>query len=169
MGTQRILWYRRFRGAALLSSCVAFIWTVIIILPVDPFNSLLPVMIDGGAGTWLLLGYLLYLAVGIGGFGAVSAMLASLELDEGRVPNRFALSAGLILLLVGVNASCVLLGLAGGYGGYSQNIQHASGGSLDSLLTPFVNLTRLTTVLAVAGGVSTVLGIAVSKGEKRSE
>ncbi len=165
----RPLWHKRFRYAAFAAVAVAAVWTVVIILPFDPFNSLLPVMIGGGAGTWLLLGYVIYLAVGVGGLAALASLLSTVELGEGKTPNAPVMIIGLVLLFVGVTASCLLLGIAGATGGYAQTIQHQPEASLESILTPFVDITRVTSAVAVLGAAAVIFGIGTARGEIRSE
>ncbi len=162
-------WYRRFRAATFLCAAVAILWTLVIILPFDPFSSLLPVMIGGGAGTWFLLGYVIYLSVGVGGFAGLSAVISSLELNERRTLSPAAMGLGLVMLFAGTNATCLLLGLAGAFGGYAQSIQHLSGSSLESMLTPYVDVTRATSVVAAFGAAVTLFGIARPREEKRTE
>ena len=167
--TSHSFWYRRFRNAAYAAVGVAILWTVVIILPFDPFSNLLPIMIGGGAGTWLLLGYVIYLAVGIGGFACLASLLSTVELSEGRIPDLLVMSVGLVALFVGVTASCLLLGVAGAVGGYAQTIQHLPEGNLEAVLTPYANVARVTSAVAVIGGCATILGMATARGQKRSE
>lgn len=169
MQPRRPVWYKRFRTAAYVAAFLAMTWTVVIILPFDPFNSLLPVMIGGGAGTWLLLGYVIYLAVGVGGFAALASLLSTVELGEGRVPNGLIMAVGLVMLFVGVTASCLLLGVAGAVGGYAQTIQHQPEASLENILVPFVDVTRVTSAVAVLGAAVVIFGIGTARGEIRSE
>ncbi len=160
----RVLWYKRFRKAAYLAVAIAVAWTLAAILPTDPFDDLLPVMIGGGAGTWLLLGYVTYLAVGVSGFMGLSSILASVEVGEGRVPNPILMTAGIVMLFAGVTATCLLLGIAGATGGYAQTLQHTSWDQLESMLGPYVDVARVTSVVAIVGAASTLSGIAFAKG-----
>lgn len=163
--SQNELWSGRFRGAYLLSVVVAIAWTVALILPFDPFSSLLPVMIGGEAGTWLLLGYVVYLSVAVGAFAGLSAVLSELE-REARTPNSALMWVSLVTLIAGVNTSCLLLGYAGAFGGYAQTIQHLPGSEIDGMLNPFVDVIRITTATSVLGALAALLGIASARGGK---
>ena len=133
------LWYRRYRGAAYLCTLAALLWTVVIVLPYVPFSYLPPIMVGGGPGIWLILGYVLFVVVGVGGFGAISAFLTTVELHEGRSIDPRTMWPGLILLSVGVVGSCLLLAVAGAVGGYSATFETSSVKSIDELLSPYVN------------------------------
>ena len=154
-------------AAAYCAIALAAAWTVAFILPVEPFEGLLPILIGGGPGTWLLMGYLLYVSVGVAGFSAFSSLLTTLELQEGKTPDSRLMGAGLVLLFVGVTSSCLLLGFAGGLGGYSQS--HVTGTSLTATLDPFLDVTRLTAAAAVAGAFFSVVGILRAKTERLAE
>jgi hypothetical protein len=162
------MWSTRFRALFLISAVMSIIWTAVLIIPFDPFDNLLAVMIGGGAGSWLLIGYLIYLSVGLGGFAGLSFIISSIE-DEGRIPNSTAMWVALIGLLAGVNVTCLFLGYAGAYGGYAQSVQHLPGSTLDQILSPFVNVTRLTTLIATVGALAAVIGMAASKRENKPE
>ncbi len=165
----RVYWYRRFRGATLACVAIAVAWTVAVVLPFDPFDHLLPVMIGGGAGTWLVLGYVTFLSVGVGGFAGLSSILATVELQESKSLPDLPMMLGLVTLFVGVVATCLLLGIAGAVGGYAQTVSHVSSSTLRDMLTPYVDVTRATAGVAVLGALATVFGIAAARGETRSE
>jgi hypothetical protein len=162
MGEAHHPWGGRFRLAFLISAIISISWTVVLVLPFDPFNNLIAIMIGGDAGTWLLFGYLLYLCVGLGGFAGLSYVVSSIE-DEGRSPNPFAMWFSIAALIAGVNTTCLLLGYAGASGGYAQTIQHLPGTNLDQLLSPYVDVTRVSAFIAALGGLSAVVGLAFVK------
>jgi hypothetical protein len=148
-------WYKRFRTAAYVTVLGSMIWTIIIVLPFVPLSYLPPIIIGGGPGTWLALGYVLYLSVGVGGFAGLSAFLFTIETYEDRTLNDRIMLSGLILLYVGVTVGSVLLGVAGAIGGYALTIQHATADAAQSLLTPYVDPITVASLVAVAGaGVS---------------
>ena len=113
MTTTGPLWYSRFRSAAYVGSMGSLVWTVLIVLPFQPFSYLPPIIVAGGAGTWFVLSYLLYLSISIGGFGVLSYFLYALEIQERRTLNQTTIALGFALLNFGVIASCVLLAIAG--------------------------------------------------------
>ena len=153
------LWYRRYRGAAYLCTLAALLWTVVIVLPYAPFSYLPPIMVGGGPGIWLILGYVLFIVVGVGGFGAISAFLTTVELHEDRTIDPRIMWPGLILLSIGVVGSCLLLAVAGALGGYSVTFGTSSVKSIDELLTNYVNPITAFVLFAVIGAGLAVLSM----------
>lgn len=153
------LWYRRYRGAAYLCTFAAIVWTVVIVLPYVPFSYLPPIMVGGGPGIWLILGYVLFIVVGVSGFGAISAFLTTVELHEGRSIDDRTMWPALILLSVGVVGSCLLLAVAGAVGGYSATFETSSVKSIDDMLTPYVNPIIAFVMLAAVGAGLAVLSM----------
>ena len=158
-----MLWYKRFRAAAFFSAAALMVLTVLIVLPFRPFSYLPPIMVSGGPGVWLLLGYVLYVAVGFGGFGIFSTMLFAAETHEGLRPNRGVMTLGFILLVAGVTLSCWLLVLAGSLGGYSSSIQGGTTQAVDAVLSPFVYPITLTALASVLGAGLLILGMTGAK------
>ena len=156
---ERPLWYRRYRGAAYLSTLAALVWTVVIVLPFVPFSYLPPIIVGGGPGIWLVLGYMLFIVVGIGGFGALSAFLTTVELVENRTIDARTMWPALILLSVGVVGTCLLLAVAGVVGGYASTYGTSSAQSIHDMLTAYVNPSILLTLIAVAGAALAVLSM----------
>jgi hypothetical protein len=153
------LWYRRYRGAAYLSTLAVLVWTVIIIIPSAPFSYLPPIIVGGGPGIWFILAYVLFLVVGVGGFGALSAFLTTVELHEGRTIDPRTMWPALILLSIGVTGSCLLLAVAGAVGGYAATFEISSAQSIDKLLSPYVNPISTLTMVAVIGAALAVLSM----------
>jgi hypothetical protein len=149
------LWYRRYRGAAYLCTLAALVWTVVIVLPFNPFSYLPPIIVGGGPGIWFILAYVLFVVVGIGGFGALSSFLTTVELHEKRIIDQRMMWPAILLLSVGVSGSCLLLALAGAVGGYAATYQTSSAQSIDSLLSPYVDpITTLTLVAVIGAGLA---------------
>jgi len=144
-------WSRRFRVAALTAGLGAVVWTILMILPVEPFSSIPPVLVGGGPGIWLLLGYLMYIVGGFGGLSILSSMLYPLERDGSWRPDGAILGLGLALFYAGVTCASVLLGLAGFTGGYAYSIDHAADTSIVSILQPYVGLVTFAALAASAG------------------
>jgi hypothetical protein len=153
------LWYRRYRGAAYLATLAALVWTVVIVLPIKPFSYLPPIIVGGGPGIWLVLGYILFVVIGVGGFGALSAFLTTVELHEGRSIDPRTMWPALVLLSIGVTGSCLLLALAGAVGGYSMVFETSSGSTIDSLLSPYVDPVTTLALIAVIGAALAVLSM----------
>ena len=133
------------------------LWTVSAVLPLAPFSYLPPIIVGGGPGNWFLLGYILYLSVGVGGFAAFSAFLFEIETYEGRTLHDGVMLLGLVMLFGGVTVGCVLLGVAGAVGGYALTIRHTS--SAQSLLSFYVNPITAASMIAVAGAGVSLYGI----------
>jgi hypothetical protein len=155
------LWYRRYRGAAYISTLVSLVWTVAIVIPYAPFSYIPPIMVGGGPGIWLVLAYLLFMIVGIGGFGALSAFLTTVELHEGRTIDSRTMWPALVLLSVGMAGSCLLLAVAGAVGGYAAIFsQTSSGTSIHDLLSPYVNPITVFVLVTVVGACLAVVSMA---------
>ena len=153
------LWYRRYRGAAYLSTLAALAWTVAIVLPVTPFSYIPPIIVGGGPGIWFLLAYVLFMVVGIGGFGALSAFLTTVELHEERVVSSRMMWPALLLLSVGGAGSCLLLAVAGAVGGYAATYSLSTTTSIDSLLSPYVWPITILVLVTVTGAALAVLSM----------
>ncbi len=134
-------------------------WTVVIILPFAPFSYLPPIIVGGRAGIWFTLGYLLFIIVGVGGFGALSAFLTTVELHENRTIDQRTMWPALVLLSAGVIGSTVLLAIAGAVGGYAATIDTSSTQSMDSLLSPYVGPISALALVAVIGAALAVLSL----------
>jgi len=153
------LWYRRYRGAAYLSTLAALVWTVVMVIPYPPFSYLPPIIVGGGPGVWLVFGYVLFVVIGIGGFGAISASLATVELHENREVDSRTMWPALILLSVGLVGSCALLAAAGAVGGYASTFGTSTTTSIHSLLSPYVDPITMLTLVAVIGAALAVLSM----------
>ena len=153
------LWYRRYRGAAYLSAFAAMAWTVVIVLPFPPFSYLPPIIVGGGPGIWFILAYLMFIVVGIGGFGALSAFLTTVELHEHRSIDAVTMWPALVLLSVGVAGSCLLLAIAGAVGGYASTYELTMTTSIDKLLYPYVYPIITLVLVTVIGAALAVLSM----------
>ena len=153
------LWYRRYRGAAYLSTLGALVWTAAMVVPFHPFDYIPPIIVGGGPGIWFVLAYMLFIVMGIGGFGALSAFLTTVELHEGRTIDPRTMWPALVMLSVGVTGACLLLGTAGAVGGYAYTIQTSTEKSIDSLLSPYVDPISALTLVAVIGAALAVLSM----------
>jgi hypothetical protein len=131
-------WYRRFRSAAFVSMVVLMVLTLFVVLPFRPFSFIPPIIEAGGPGLWFLLGYVLYAAVGFGGFAALSALMFTIETYESRRPDDALTLAGFALLYAGVTAASALLLLAGALGGYAVNVEGVTTQAAATTLDPFV-------------------------------
>jgi len=90
---------------------------LLIVIPYPLFNYLLPIIEKGGPGIWFLFGYLIYIIAGPVGFGTVSALIKTIEIDEKAHINEALAKIGFYLSYAGVLLSSILLALAGALGG----------------------------------------------------
>lgn len=163
MAAGRKWWYKRFRAAAYVNAIVWLAWTVAILLPFPPFSYLQPIMVGGGAGTWFVVGYFLFVAVAVVGFSALSSIIFVIEANEQRSMNYRIMLIGIVLLYVGTVSGLILLGLAGAIGGYMLVIESSTVSATDILLSPFVNLITTACVAAVVGAGFTIYGMGTAK------
>lgn len=161
---RRTYWYKVFRWAALANTFVALVWTVLIILPFSPFSYAQPIIVAGGPGIWLTIAYVLYIAVGAGGFGWLSGLLFTIEVQENRTPHRGLLFAGFALLFAGVNLACFVLAYAGASGGYASTIRNVNGVMLSQILQPFVYPVSALVLVTVAGAGAVLLALIRARG-----
>jgi hypothetical protein len=128
-----------------------------------PFSYLPPIIVGGGPGTWLLIAYALYLAVGVGGLAALSALIFAIETYERRILNERIMMAGLALLFFGVTVGCALLGIAGAVGGYALTIQHTTVETVQNTLEVYVDPITVASLFAVVGAGVSVFGMVTAK------
>ena len=132
-------------------------------MPYAPFSYLPPIIVNGGPGIWLVLAYVLFIVVGIGGFGVLSSFLTTVELDERRTVDSRTMWPALVLLSVGVAGSCLLLAVAGAVGGYAATFGTSGSQSIDALLLPYVDPITTLTLVAVIGAALAVLSMVRAK------
>jgi len=144
---------------AYVGTLVALVWTLIIVLPFEPFSYLPPIIVGGGAGIWFVLAYILLVIVWIGGFGVISGFLVTVELHEGRTIEDLLMWPALILMCIGVAGGCILLGVAGAVGGYAGTFQGSSTDTIHDLLAPYVNPITTLVIIAIVGAALAVLSM----------
>ncbi|MGA1975249.1 MAG: hypothetical protein ABSG92_06400, partial [Conexivisphaerales archaeon] len=125
-------WTTRFMYAAIAQGLAAFVITALIVLPIlKPSPTML--IAGGSAGTWLTVGYLSYLVVGVMGV-AVTALFYHL-IEDGLHKAVTGISNGLawahfVLMNVGVAAATWMLMYAGYIGGTGLLSTASGGGGL---------------------------------------
>lgn len=157
--------YRLFRLASFSHTLTALVWTLLIVIPYPPFNYLLPIIEKGGPGVWLLFGYMVYLAAGPIGFGIVSSILKSIEIDERSKVNERVAKLGFYFSYIGVLCSSILLAIAGSLGGYYMYFAAFSPSRVSEILSSFVLPITFTVVLAVIGYLLVVFSMMFAKHE----
>ena len=139
------------------------VWTVAILLPFAPFSYLQPIMVGGGAGTWFVVAYFLFVTVAVVGFAVISSIVFVIETHERRSLDHRIMLVGLVFLYVGTTAGLLLLGLAGAVGGYASVVENATVSTTDTLLSPYVNVITVACLAAVAGTGFTIYGMCTAK------
>lgn len=140
-----------FRKATIINSLISIVWTIIIILPIEPFSLLLRVIVGGGPGTWFLLAYILHIIIGSGVFLGFSYLYYTIEdslnIKAGNIFNLI----GFFLLFIGANITLIVLAIAGAIGGYYLNIVHVPIELIRDTLESFVNPLRILSLVTVVG------------------
>lgn len=153
-------WYKRFRVAVYCYIVIGLAWTVLIVLPFRPFSYLPPIIVGGGPAFWFSLSYLLFLIIGLGGFGTIANLLYTIEEHENRPISTALMWPAFILLCMGFVASSILLAIAGAIGGYASTIQGLTGTPIHNDLSPFVDPITITVLIAVVGAALAILSMA---------
>jgi hypothetical protein len=138
------------RKIALANAVAASIWTLIIVLPIEPFPLLLRIIVGGGPGIWFIMGYLLFIIVGFCGLAGLSYIYYMAEKEGNKISNQLSI-LGLVLTCVGTIATTIMLQLAGAMGGYEYTIMRAPTEKIRLLLEPLVNPIRLLVIMTSIG------------------
>lgn len=144
------LLYKRFSILAMVNSIIATFWTLLFILPIDLSQTLQRILVGGGPGVWLIIGYVLFIMVGCLGFAGLAVIALNIRQSITRGMS-FLLNVGMLTFYIGVLGSTVGLGLAGSLGGYSVTISHAPLSKTESILEPFIIPIQLFSLIAIIG------------------
>ncbi len=161
-----VLWYQIFRNAAYANAIVSVIWTVMLIIPIEPFSYLLVIVERGGPGTWFLVAYFLYIVVGSLGFAAISSLLYTLEIGEKRSLSRRAMYLGFSFTYAGVVLSSIMLGIAGALGGYAMYFAYYPEQRIVDLLSSYVYPITATAFLAAIGVLIIIITLMLSRAQQ---
>ncbi|MEM0482573.1 MAG: hypothetical protein QXM16_06795 [Nitrososphaerota archaeon] len=151
------VWASRYRKGAVVNASVSAFWTLLYVLPFDPFPTLLKIVVAGGPGVWFMLGYLLYMIVGFGGFLGLSYLYSTSEDSGGRRVNDALALTGYAALFIGFTGTTVGLAVAGAVGGYTAVILHAPAENVRMVMEPFVNPLRILCLIAVMGAIASLV------------
>ncbi len=139
-------WMPRFIWAAIVQGSFATIWTLFIVFPgIRPAPSM--VIASGSAGTWLTLGYILYLLIGVIAVAVTALFYNYIENMLGKAYkglSSYLAWIHFLLMNVGVAGATWLLMYAGYIGGSDLLATNAGGGGLTAgqtheFLVQFVN------------------------------
>lgn len=161
-----VLWYRIFRNAAYANAIVSVLWTILLIIPFEPFTYLLVVVERGGPGTWFLVAYFLYIIVGSVGFAVISSLLYTIEVQEKRSISEKAMYLGFFLTYTGVLASSIMLGIAGALGGYAMYFADYPEQMIVGLLSSYVYPITATAFLAAIGILIIIITLMLSRAQQ---
>ncbi|MGC8661560.1 MAG: hypothetical protein ACP5TZ_03545 [Nitrososphaeria archaeon] len=161
-----VLWYRIFRNAAYANAIVSVLWTILLIIPFEPFTYLLVVVERGGPGTWFLVAYFLYIIVGSVGFAVISSLLYTIEIQEKRSISEKAMYLGFFFTYAGVVASSIMLGIAGALGGYAMYFADYPAQMIVSLLSSYVYPITATAFLAAIGIMIIIITLMLSRAQQ---
>ena len=133
-------WAGRFIAAAIIQGLIAVIITVLIIDPTTLFNgsglwySASRVIAGNGAGTWLFVGYVLFMVVGVMGTAITALFYFYLEGMRGKVYTGLTsyLAWSHIVLMTVFTDAAMLLMMRGGYlAGWAATAVASGGGGLN--------------------------------------
>lgn len=122
-------WSNRFIAAAIIQGLIATLLTIPIVLPwITP--SVAQVIASGSAGTWFLVGYVMYITVGVIAVGLTALFYHHFEVDMNK-PYRGVSNAlawvHLVLMNVGAAVASYIL-MYGGYFGERALMSTSQGG-----------------------------------------
>ncbi len=162
-------WVTRFIWAAIVQGVAAVGWTLFII---NPYSKPAPTMVlaEGSAGSWLTLGYVLYLVLGVVAVAVTAVFYFYIETIRGKMytgfSNYFAWGH-LVLMNVGVAAATWLLMYAGYLGGAGLLPASEGGGGLTAgqvhttilqfYVNPIAYIVLVAAIGVVLGGLGYVL------------
>jgi hypothetical protein len=157
-------WSNRFIFAAIIQGAIATILTVPIVLPwITP--SVAQVIASGSAGTWFLVGYVMYITVGVIAVGVTALFYHHFEVNLGKsIKGVIGNTLGwihLVLMNVGAAVAAGLL-MYGGYFGERGLMPTSEGGLAQTTLWVHVNI--LSSLVNPAGYALIVCGIGVLAG-----
>ncbi len=163
-------WAGRFIAAAIIQGLIAVIITVLIIDPTTLFNgtglwySASKVIAGNGAGTWLFVGYISYMVVGVMGVAVTAIFYFYIEGIQGKPfkgLTSYLAGAHLVLMTVGVDASMFLMMYGGYLAGWASVAKSSGGAGLTSLQIHEQILGQLTYPIGAAvliAGLGALLG-----------
>ncbi|MEM3832229.1 MAG: hypothetical protein QW128_01335 [Thermoprotei archaeon] len=150
------LLYKRFTTLAIINSIIAVFWTLLFILPINLSQTLQRILVGGGPGVWLIIGYILFIAIGCLGF--IGLAVITLNINQPTRIMNFLLSIGIVMLYVGTLGSTLGLGIAGSLGGYSSTILHEPTSVTASILEPLVTPIQIFSLIAIIGALILMIG-----------
>jgi hypothetical protein len=164
--TVRGVWFGRFLWLTIVNGAFAAGWTIFIVWPwLDPPPS--TILVAGSAGSWLLIGYLLFLILGVVAMAVTPIFYFFLESLQGKVYSGFRsvlAAAHLVLWETGVVGATFLMMYAGYRGGVGLLASSEGGGGLDpsqvhaQILQYYIDPIFAFVLIAVAGAVLGGLG-----------
>jgi hypothetical protein len=173
----RSKWANRFIFAAIIQGLGATLLTVPLVLPwIRPPVSI--VIAGGGAGTWFIVGYILYIVVGVLAVAVTALFYYHFEVIVNRPYKgmaNFLAWIHLILMNVGVAAAAAIL-MYGGYAGGAAMLPTTVGGLGQNagwvhanILGPLVSPAGYAIIAAMAGMLAGGAGFFATNFRRQSE
>jgi heme/copper-type cytochrome/quinol oxidase subunit 1 len=163
-------WSNRFIWAAIIQGLIATLLTIPI---VDPYLNppVSKVIAGGSAGTWFLVGYVMYIVVGVIAVGLTALFYHHFEVSLGKpyrgISNKLAW-AHLVLMNVGAAVATYLL-MYGGYFAGAGMLPTSEGGkgwtalqAHINVLAALVNPTGIAIIIAGVGVLAGGLGFVIN-------
>jgi multisubunit Na+/H+ antiporter MnhC subunit len=168
-------WSNRFIWAAIIQGLVATLLTVPIVLPwVKP--SVAQVIASGSAGTWFLVGYSMYILVGVVAVGLTALFYHHFEVDQHKpykgLSNAFAW-VHLVLMNIGAAAATFMLMYAGYFGERALmplsegGLNLAAGQVHETIMVNFVNPVGYALIVTGIGVLAGGIGFAINYFQRR--
>ena len=162
-------WANRFIWASIIQGLFAVAWTIPIVLPnISP--SVAQVIASGSAGTWFLVGYTMYIVVGVFGAAVTALFYHHLEVEMKKTIKGFSNALAWVhLVVMNVGAAAVTWALMfAGYFGEADLMPASEGGKglnagqvhvilLSHFIDPVGVLLIITALGVLAGGLVFVL------------
>lgn len=147
-------WTKRYAWIAGINALIAFGW----IVPLFLDTRISRTIAGGSVGTWGMLGFLLWITVGVLGFAALAAMTYVLG---NTVPGKLNDAVNWVhvgLMEVGTLGATLLLGIAGYIGGTAL-LAGASPGEVHQQIAFVVEPIPIVAILALLAAVGVVVGV----------
>lgn len=148
------IWTRRFATIAGINALIAVGWLAPLF--VDPRIS--RTIAGGSVGTWGVLGFLLWIAVGVLGFAGFAVMHYITPEVTGETLSDNLAWANLALTEIGAVFATLLLGVAGYIGGTAL-LEGAGPGEVHERIAFVVEPVPLVAVFAIIAGLGVIAGV----------
>ncbi|MEM3185421.1 MAG: hypothetical protein QXQ39_01910 [Conexivisphaerales archaeon] len=129
-------WVSRFIWTGIVQGAIAVVATALIVDPLNLYYSPAKVIASGGAGTWLFVGYVLFLVVGVIATPVTAMIYYYIENVQGKVYRGFSSYlawAHLLIMTISVDVSMFLMMWGGYMAGWAAAPVNQGGGGYTAL------------------------------------